>query len=137
LNYLARRDHSKFELLQKCKNKKYPIDDIHTALNALTHSGFINEQRFTQNYIDSRRRKGMGPKRIFIELEARGIATDMIAEELKITDNVWLDDVQRVWRKQFKNQLPEDSRSRLKQMRFLQYRGFTREQIEHVYIKVY
>lgn len=68
--------------------------------------------------------------RIAAELNARGIGAEMIAEVIQITDNAWFTEALKVWRKQFKGIIPTDFTHRAKQMRFLQYRGFTREQIE-------
>lgn len=101
----------------------------------LVQEGWINELRFTDNYIHSRRIKGYGPLRIARELQTRGISAEMIAEQLQITDNAWFTEAQKVWQKHFKGQLPSDFKLRAKQIRFLQYRGFTREQIEGVFSK--
>lgn len=94
--------------------------------------GLINEQRFTENYIFWRQQKGYGPLRISAELQARGISSEMIAKQLQITDNAWFAQAQKAWQKQFKGKTPSDLKLRAKQIRFLQYRGFTREQIENV-----
>lgn len=56
----------------------------------------------------------------------------MIEHQLEISDNAWLENVRHVWQKRFKNKLPNDFKTRAQQVRFLQYRGFTREQIESV-----
>lgn len=131
LNYLARRDHSQQELLQKLA-KDYLVEEIQHVLDELIAAGFINEIRYAENYINARRKKGYGPKRIALELEMRGIPDDIIAEQLKITDNAWLHDLLRLWQKHFKGQLAKDFKTKAKQMRFLYYRGFTQEQIEEV-----
>ena len=131
LRWLARRDYSQQEIIQKLKLKKYSIDAIYKVISNLAELGLINEQRFTENFIYWRKSKGFGPVRITQELQARGITPEMIAEHIKITDNTWLIAVQGVWHKHFKS-VPSDIKLRFKQMRFLQYRGFTREQIENV-----
>lgn len=132
LFWLARRDYSRQELAQKLKAKPYPEAEIHSVLTEFMQSGYINETRFTENYIHWRRNKGYGPVRISMELQNRGIPLDVIAEHLDISDNAWLTQAQTVWRKHFKGKTPTDFKARAKQMRFLQYRGFTREQIEGV-----
>lgn len=133
LNWLARRDYSKHEIAQKLKTKFYSAKAIHAIITNLAQEGLINEQRFTENYIYWRKEKGFGPLRISAELQARGILPEMIAEHLQITDNAWLEKARKVWQKQFKCKLPEDFKLRAKQMRFLQCRGFTQEQIESVF----
>ncbi|TAK73308.1 MAG: regulatory protein RecX [Gammaproteobacteria bacterium] len=133
LALLARRDYSQHEVLQKLKTKGFSSDDIHLIINHLLQAGLINEQRLIDNYLHFRRAKGYGPQRICMELQARGLTEEMIAERLQITDNAWFTEAQKVWQKQFKGRLPTDYPTRAKQMRFLQYRGFTREQIEQVF----
>lgn len=129
LAYLSRRDYSEREITQKLKTKGYPSDAIAQILAELVHEGLINELRFTENYIHWCRAKGWGPSRIAHELQTRGISAEMIAEQLKITDNAWFTEVRNLWQKRFKGKHPTDFKSRAKQMRFLQYRGFSREQI--------
>lgn len=132
LNMLARRDHSRQELSQKLKAKGCGGEDIKTVLDALVQEGLINEPRFAENYIYWRRGKGFGPARIAMELQTRGIASETIAQHLQIADNAWFTEARKVWQKHFRGKLPHDNQSRARQMRFLQYRGFTREQIESV-----
>ncbi|EKD72002.1 MAG: hypothetical protein ACD_46C00037G0001 [uncultured bacterium] len=133
LEMLTRRDYSQKELALKLQAKGYHEEDITSVLTELTQAGYINEARMTENYIHWRRMKGHGPEKIFMELQARGISEAMIAELLNISDNAWFAEARKVWQKQFKNQLPSDFKTKAKQMRFLQYRGFTREQIESVF----
>lgn len=130
---LARRDHSLNELKLKLQAKGYPLEQIRTVITHLSQSDLINESRFVENYIRWRRNKGFGPERIMLELQARGISSDMIAEQLDIADNAWFTEASKLWQKRFKGKRPEDFKSKAKQMRFLQYRGFSREQIEQIF----
>ncbi len=130
LNYLSRRDHSRAELTQKLRNKHYPPAEIDKLITELAQSGLLSDHRFAEQYCHFRRAKGYGPLRLIMELETRGIHTETIAEVIEITDNAWLAEAKRLWRKRFKAIVPTDFKERIKQMRFLQYRGYTREQIE-------
>lgn len=132
LNYLSRRDHSRTELAQKLRRKHYSLDAIDRLLTDLAQAGFLSDQRFAENYCYSRRTKGYGPLRITLELEARGVHADIITDIINLSDNTWLTEAQQLWRKRFKATLPTDYKTRAKQMRFLQYRGYTQEQIEFV-----
>jgi regulatory protein len=130
LYWLARRDYAQQELRIKLRQKKYTQEAIESVINELVVSNLINENQFTENYTHWRSQKGFGPVRIMQELQVRGISAEMIAEHVQITDNAWLNLAQRVWRKHFKS-APQNMQQRAKQMRFLQYRGFTREQIDY------
>ena len=128
---LARRDYSTKELSKKLNAKQYPPDEIEIVLADLAKAGLLSDLRFTENYISSRTKKGYGPLRITFELQSRGISQEMIAEALKITDNTWLTEIRLVWHKHFKGKIPKNFKDKAKQIRFLQYRGFTQEQIEN------
>ncbi len=133
MDYLARRDHSKQELKLKLKKKGHALEDITQAITELDQKGLINESRFTENFIRYKRNRGFGPERIQLELNARGIDDATIAEQLRLADNGWSNDARKVWQKHFKGKYPENYAEKAKQMRFLQYRGFNREQISSIF----
>lgn len=136
LYWLSRRDYTQQEIRQKLQTKGYDAEVIQTVLADLVQEGLINESRFTENFIHWRRERGYGPKRISLELQARGIPDYIIAEHLEITDNAWSTAARKVWQKHFKGKQPKDFKERAKQMRFLQYRGFSRDHIENVLVEV-
>lgn len=129
LRLLTRRNHSQYELLQKLRARGHSPAAILPILTALQEAGLINDNSYAEHYIHWRRQRGYGPERIALELKARGVADETIAEQLQITDNAWFIEIQRVWQKQFKGIIPTDFKSRATQMRFFQYRGFTLDQI--------
>ena len=133
LYLLTRRDHTPFELRQKLLRKAYLAADIESVLIRLEEAGLINVQRFMECYLRYRRARGYGPRRIAMELQAKGVPEAVIAEHLEITDNAWFADIRHAWQKQFKGRLPKDYLERAKQMRFLYNRGFTQEQIRHIF----
>ncbi len=130
LNMLARRDYSEKDITQKLLGKKYPAEDIQPVIEHLIKEGLIKDSRFAESYSHARYNKGYGPLHIKMELQTRGISAEIIAEVLEIADNKWLDLVRKVWQKRFKGITPENYNELAKQMRFLQQRGFTQEQIE-------
>ena len=133
MNLLARREHSETELFRKLRVRNFPETEIRTVLANLTQENLLSNSRFAENYIHYRRAKGYGPMRIRAELQERGITEDFIEHHLNISDNAWFVDAQKVWKKRFKGQRPSDFKIRAQQMRFLQYRGFTQEQIESIF----
>ncbi len=133
LDLLARREHSADELFRKLKLRKFDLNEIQHTVQQLQQEGLLSNARFVENYIHARRNKGMGPVRIHAELIERGISQDLIDQGLDMADNAWLAEARKVWQKRFKKQKPTDFKVRAQQMRFLQYRGFTREQIEQVF----
>lgn len=133
MNLLARREHSETELLRKLRSRNFPEQEVKVALSRLTEEGLLSHSRFIENYIHQRSNKGYGPIRIRAELIERGLAEDFIEHHLNMADNAWFTKVRTVWQKRFKNQIPRDFKTRAQQMRFLQYRGFTLDQIESLF----
>lgn len=135
MDLLSRRDHSQQELLRKLTMRGFSAESISDALATLSQKNLLDNTRFLENYIQYRRRKGFGPLRIQAELQQRGIGEELIEHHLNITDNAWFSEALHVWQKHFKNQFPNDYKTRAKQMRFLYQRGFTSEQIEIIFKK--
>ena len=134
LRLLARRDHSLAELKLKLQQRGFDKITISTVLELLQQNNLLNQPRFIENYIHFRKQKGWGPLCIQQELIARGIAEESIEEKLNIDDNAWLQEATKVLQKKFKHNSPSDFKAWTKQARFLQYRGFTKEQIREVLV---
>jgi regulatory protein len=129
LRLLAHRDHTQHTLSQKLKSKGYALSEIEPLIKELSLANLINDQRYAEQFIHFRREKGYGPLRITLDLQNKGLDAAMIAQHLQINDNAWLNAVRKVWHKRFKGQSPVTIKEQAKQLRFLQYRGFTQEQI--------
>lgn len=88
-------------------------------------AGWLNESRFTEAYTRSRASRGYGPIRIRQELLQRGVPDEIIDETLySLPDINWqeLGDAVRV--KKFGEKKPTQYIERMKQLKFLHYRGF-------------
>ena len=126
MDLLARREHSRQELFFKLKKRGFDDQEILEELNKLKTNNWQDDERFTEMYIQARTRRGYGPCRIRMELEEKGVATDIIQSYL---DDEWIELAKQVRCKRFGGELPKQYNEKAKQMRFLQYRGFTVEQI--------
>jgi regulatory protein len=130
---LARREHTELELSRKLRAKGFSDNEIEATLTALIAENLLNNVRFIESYIHYRRQKGYGPLHIHAALNARGMTEDMIEHHLNITDNAWFALARKTWQKRFKGIYPTDFKIRAQHIRFLQYRGFTPEQINSIF----
>lgn len=89
----------------------------------------LSDERFAESLVRVRRNRGYGPLRIRQELQDKGAAPDVIDRCLDVGSREWLVELQRVRRKKFGERLPSNYPERARQARFLQYRGFSTEQI--------
>ena len=126
---LARREHSRLELERKLSARGFPDGVIGPALDSLERSGTLAATRFTESFIRSRLAKGQGPVRIRTELAERGVADEQVSELLHGAEVDWLATARAVRSKRFGPEPPRDFRERARQARFLQYRGFTADQV--------
>jgi regulatory protein len=126
---LARREHSRSELTRKLGARGFPDDVTAAVLDDLEQSGKLADARFTDTFVRSRVAKGQGPKRIRAGLAQRGIGDAAADEVLRGAEVDWLETIRAVRRKRFGADLPRDYAERARQARFLQYRGFSSDQI--------
>lgn len=129
LRLLARREHSIQELRQKLRNKGVESEWIDPLLERLLEEGWLNEQRFAESFTRSRVARGLGPYRIRRELQEKGVPEVEIEGAMAPFSGGWFDLALEVKERKFGTERTEDFRERAKQQRFLQYRGFTHEQI--------
>lgn len=129
LEMLAQREHSAWELRYKLNARGHPSHLIEDLLDALYAENLQSDQRFAESYIRARVERGFGPYRIAAELKERGVSEDLIAACLKEGEDDWSRRAAEVRRKRFGSALPSSLKERARQMRFLQYRGFTHEQV--------
>jgi regulatory protein len=132
LDMLARREHSGAELRAKLTAKGFPSDIIRAALMELRRSGWLDDSRFAEAFIRARSDRGYGPARIRAELKERGVDDEVISSHLNAHDPSWIRRVRGVWNKRFAAKQPGSYAEKARQMRFLQSRGFTVEQIRSV-----
>jgi regulatory protein len=129
--YLSRREYSSYELKDKLV-KKYGSDSeelIDGTLKYLEEKGWQSDSRFTEAFIRSKVRKGIGVSRIQRELRQKGI-DKFDQEELKQEHDfeaIAIEQVMKKYRKDLNKweEMDYDSKQKLKMKihRFLAYRG--------------
>jgi len=132
LDLVSRREHSRHELMQKL-DKRYPNTTpiIEDALDKLETNKILDDERFAEMYLNSRARKGFGPKKIEMELHSKKVDSFFISNAVEAYES-WLENAQRVLKKKFKDQKPTDYQSKMKQKQFLFTRGFSSPIIDKI-----
>ena len=132
LDLVSRREHSRHELMQKL-DKRYPnttpiIEDV---LDKLETNKILDDERFAEMYLNSRARKGFGPRKIEMELHSKKVDSFFISNAVEAYES-WLENAQRELKKKFKDQKPTDYQSKMKQKQFLFTRGFSSPIIDKI-----
>ncbi len=130
MDYLARREHGRVELLDKVTAAGFGADVAENAIVKLTEEGLQSDRRFVEAFVRSRIDQGKGPARIRAELGQRGIAENLIDNGLTDVQQNWHDLARGVRQKKFGAGRPADFETKARQMRFLQYRGFEPDHIQ-------
>ena len=129
MNWLARREYSLAELSARLAERDYPPDVVEATVAALAADGLVSDERFAAALVAVRVRKGQGPVRIRTELKRRGVSRDLIRLNVDDAGLEWHELACEVRRKKFGAMMPVDFKEKARQMRFLEYRGFTGEHI--------
>ncbi|WP_330925987.1 regulatory protein RecX [Candidatus Sororendozoicomonas aggregata] len=122
---LTRREHSRTELYQKLARIINAPDVIDGVLNRLEKAGLVSDERFTESFIRLHLGRGHGPARIRQGLKQKGIDEAVILRALEEANPDWFELAQSARIKKFGEASPNDPKEKARQIRFLQYRGFS------------
>lgn len=137
LRYLAQREHSRAELERKLA--RYVDDDadeaaareqIAAALDELVAKGLLSDERTADSVLSSQGAR-FGSRRLKQTMQAKGLASALVASTLQQARATELERAREVWRRRF-GAPAEDAAGRAKQMRFLAGRGFDGDVIRRV-----
>lgn len=132
MDLLARREHSRLELSRKLHKRFSHYETIETVLDQLVQDQLLSEKRFTEAYVSYRKRAGFGPVKIASELRERGI-NDVLADKfLHQNSEDWRASAAAAKQKKFGDTGAIDVKEKLRQHRFLLYRGFRRHDFEDI-----
>ena len=126
---LARREHSRAELVRKLGERGAPAALVDEVLDSLAARRLQSDERYAESLVSSRIGRGQGPVRIRRELAERGVAAAEIDAALEAADEDWCRLARETRRRRFGGDLPAEWNERVRQSRFLEYRGFSGEQI--------
>ncbi|NJD31612.1 MAG: regulatory protein RecX [Gammaproteobacteria bacterium] len=129
LALLAGRDFGRVELARRLERRGYPETVVEAVIAGLVAERLLSESRFIEQFIRMHAGRGHGPLRIRAELRERRIADAEIDAGLDAAGEDWTAIARETRRKRFGAAGPADYRERARQGKFLQYRGFTSEQI--------
>jgi regulatory protein len=89
---LSYRDHSEKELRKKLSDRKFAEDSIDETIERLTELGYINDEKFAENYYrDLIFNRKFSKRRAIYELQKKGIERDLISV---VTEEVEVDETE-------------------------------------------
>lgn len=130
IRLLARREHSRRELILKLKLRGFQPQEVLPVLEQLAEEGLFSEARFINVIVRSRSRKGLGPLRIIAELQTHGIRQKEIEQDEDWQAMDWQQIARQVRAKKFGEQQIQDKQQAAKIVQHLMKRGFLPEHID-------
>ncbi len=129
VRFLSRREHSEKELAGKLLRKGVSQQVVTEVIARLRSESLVSNERFTEQYVQVRTRRGFGPVKIRLELKERGIDPSIIEDWVEVRDQRWVDQCAKAMRHKYGETRIEDYKEWARRARFLQGRGFTSDQI--------
>ena len=104
--YLSNRNHSKLELAQKLRKKKYRKELIDEIILELTEKDYLNDERFANEYFNAKLKRNIGPRKIKAGLYQKGVDREVIelVEVNNFDDQILFENATKVALKKY-NQL--------------------------------
>lgn len=130
MNLLARREHSRLELMRKLQNRVEDRALLDVALDRLVDDNLLSDERFCEAFVRMRANGGYGPIRVHAELKERGVHDELTARYMALHESDWPEQVKLVFEKKYGLNPDTDAKSRASQQRFLAQRGFSFEHIK-------
>jgi regulatory protein len=130
---LARREHSEFELRQKLSIREFAEADIELAIERLLEKNYLSDSRFAISTCRYRANRGYGWRYIANELKQKGVCSIIIQELRNNCEIDWYLQAELAYNKRFGERGIKDpkeaKKEQAKKIRFLQYRGFSHDEI--------
>jgi regulatory protein len=132
MDFLARREHSFHELLDKLTTKFPDFDRdevILPALERLRAENLQSDDRFAHAWVNYRAGRGVGPLKIAAELHPRKLDRELLQRALYFDGPDWEEKCYEVLCRKFRVRDSASREERARWQRFLMQRGFDSEQI--------
>ncbi len=135
LRLLARREHSRRELLDKLALRGFQRDEVEPVIDEMAEQNWQNDERYAECYMRQRIVRGYGPIRIAYELQQRGI-DDVDLDAQAEGQGGWQNLLKELYCNKFDAEKSLNPSEWLRRSRFLQHRGFSGEMIKHLFAEL-
>jgi regulatory protein len=125
---LARRDYCSFELTARLLSRGFEPDAVQAAVAELRERHYLDDDRYVRQFVEAHARRGLGPVRIRQELSELGLSSELTEHSLAQYGD-WPALARAVRARRFGAAVPRTWPDKARQARFLQYRGFSNDDI--------
>jgi regulatory protein len=128
LRLVARREYSTAEATAALVRKGYDAAIVAATVTELQEERLLDDVRYAEALVRMLTGRGQGPQRVRHALDEAGLSPEAVATALETAPD-WMLLAADVRRRKFGARVPKDWPGRARQMRFLQYRGFSKDHI--------
>ncbi len=132
IRLLAQNEHTVRQLKTKLRKKDFDAAAIETVLEGLQQRNLLSDERFAEQYVLMRSRKGFGPVRIVQEMHEKGVSDSLIDLAMNEADIDWRELMRETLQKKYGSGAVLNYEERARRARFLEYRGFPASLIREV-----
>lgn len=129
VSLLAKRDYASGELTRVLNKLTEDREGIDKALSRLVECGYLDDHRLITHLIDKHVRKKHGPTRINQEIRQKGFSRELVEQVLENVDVDWYAMARELKVSKFGDEMPSEAKEKNKQIRYLQYKGFSMDMI--------
>lgn len=124
---LTRKEYSKQDLIEKLCLYAEDREEVLNLVDEFARENYQSDQRVAEMTVRSQIRQGKGPNRIKLALNAKSIDKALAKNDMEEID--WYEQAYLLKVKKYGIQVATDAKTKAKQIRFLQYRGFEMDAI--------
>lgn len=126
---LSRKDHSSNGMRRALHLLTDDGMAVEAVIARLCDNSYLDDQRMAENMVSRLLRKQYGPLRIRLELRQKSIEQDVADKTISRCNADWFQMASDSRRKKFGDERPTDTKEKIRQMRYLQSRGFSMDMI--------
>lgn len=129
IGLLSRREHTITELKQKLSLRDHEGPEVDEVIQFLIKENYQSDIRAAESIFRNRVSRGYGWLYIKNELKQKGVSSDISYSIHQEQDVDWYQQITETYSKKYADTEVVDLKDKAKRMRFLQYRGFSIDEI--------
>lgn len=135
LAWLGRQEYSIDKFSRKLEQYGATAEQVSLIVEEFCNANWLSETRYCQGFVRARIRKGQGRIRIINDARGHGLDKDILLAALTQAEDEdgvdWFELALETYRRRYGQTTIADMKEKAKRLRFMQYRGFTMEQIQY------
>lgn len=129
VSLLAKKNYASGDMHRQLARLTENRGDIECVLRRLTDNHALDDARLLAYLVDKHVKKLHGPTRIKQEMRQKGFPAALIEQEIANREIDWYQLAKEARTRKFGDALPAELKEKSKQIRHLQYKGFTMDMI--------